>query len=318
MKSLVRFWQDKSSANALEELKTLAQLSSRLAYKASVDGSETKQACRQLSTKYDKHLTSNAAIVKRLTQSQPWTKKAAACHANFSQVFFSLTSISRPWKTWVLERDETEFKKTLDKLLSAFLQTSRGRVMSLEGRIYALEYQQDLLKLWLETPPSLPTPTENAEENTLTYRGVTYRRNALGELITLAAQAKHYAGDIKALTIETGSDEFTQPAAEKSAAQLLSLIKHAPYRPEEQFSFTVLETADFIQAKAARFFLSEQNLGNLTVEEFTRILAAREQLFSALSDCIQSSISAHNAQLRSTSRLIKLAEVMLESIKTTK
>lgn len=316
MKSLIQLWQDSSAENALEDLKWLSQLSSKLGYKAIVDGADTKRSCSLLSIKNDKRLTSNAEIVKRLTQSQPWTKQAQACHAYFAQLFFALTSISKPWKAWVLERKEAEFKKTLDKLLSAFLQTSRGRAMSIEGKIAALKYQQELLKLWLDNPPSFPTQAVNPDKVILKYRGVIYRRNALGELIVLAAQAKHYVENIKELAIES-QGKFTLPAEETSASKILSLIKQAPSWPEEQYAHEVLENAGMAQAKAVRFFLQEQELGDLTEEEFTRILEARTQLFATLGDCIQHSINAHTAQLDATARIIKLAEEILATIKAT-
>lgn len=316
MKSIIQLWQDSSAENALEDLKRLAQLSSKLGYKASVDGADTKRTCSLLSTKNDKQLSSNAEIVTRLTQSQPWTKQAQACHAYFAQLFFALTSISKPWKAWVLERKEAEFKKPLDKLLSAFLQTSRGRAMSIEGKIAALKYQQDLLKLWLDNPPSFPTPAVNQDKVILKYRGVMYRRNALGELIVLAAQAKHYVENIKELAMESHG-EFPLPTEGASASNILSLIKKAPWWPEEEYAHEVLQNAEMAQAKAVRFFLQEQELGDLTEGEFTRILEARAQLFSTLGDCIQHSINAHSAQMDATARIIKLAEDMLAKIKAT-
>ncbi len=316
MKSIIQLWQNLNAENALEDLKRLAQPSSKLGYKASVDGADTKRTCSLLSIKNDKQLTSNAEIVKRLTQSQPWTKQAQACHAYFAQLFFALTSISKPWKAWVLERKEAEFKKTLDKLLSAFLQTSRGRAMSIEGKIAALKYQQELLTLWLDNPPSLPAPAANQDKVTLKYRGVIYRRNALGELIVLAAQAKHYVENIKALAMESHG-EFALRAEGSSASNILSVIKNAPWWPEELYAHEVMENAAMAQAKAVRFFLQEQELGDLTEEEFTRILEARAQLFATLGDCIQHSINAHTAQLDATARIIKLAEEMLATIKAT-
>ncbi len=315
MNFLIHHWQELTAKGALEELKQLALQSDKLAFKAIVDGSEVKRGCLHLSTQNDKRLSSNAEIVKRLSQSQPWAKKINDGNAYFSQAFLALTAISAPWKRWVLERNDPEFTKSLDKLLNALVQTSKGRVMVLQASIDAVTYQQELLTLWLENPPALPTSAANEEKGTFVYRGVTYRINALGALLTLAAQTNYYVAGLKALAVQSKAD-FTIPSGEASAANILSLIRVAPWWPEEQFANEVLENAKLIRAKATSFFFHEQELGDLTQDEYRRILEVRVQLFSALTDCNQSTIEAYKAQLKSTDRIIELTGLMRERVKT--
>jgi hypothetical protein len=250
--------------------------------------------------------------VKRLTQVLPWEEKADACNADFARVYVAVTSVSKPWKAWVLELNEPAIKKVLNELLRAFIQTAKARAMSLDARVAAINYQQEVLKRWLETPPSFPNGDKVTSN--LRYRGVEYRRNVQEELITLSAQARHYADKIKALAIEPSRVKLAHTVKETTAAEALKLLKQSLFCPEEVFAHAVLETAVMIRDKVYRIFVLEQNLGDLTSEEFAKILEERSRVFQALHDCNQRSKDAYLAQQASTARIVGLAEEMLTRI----
>ncbi len=311
LKSFFQSWQNRFYRSELEELVRIQKLSRSLASKASLNGSAAKLSSGQLSPISHRQLSS-VDLVKRLIQVLPWEEKADACNADFARVFFAVTSISRPWKAWVLELNEPAIKKVLNELLRAFIQTAKARAMSLEARVAAINYQQELLKRWLETPPSFPKGDKVTLN--LRYRGVEYRRNVQEELITLSAQARHYADKIKILAIEPSREKLAHTVKETTAAEALKLIKQSLFCPEEVFAHAVLETAVMIREKVYRIFVLEQNLGDLTSEEFTEILKERSRVFQALHYCNQRSIDAYLAQQASTARIVGLAEEMLTRI----
>ncbi len=316
------FYQQKRAEAALEELRPIVRRAEKLAYKAGFDGSQLLQECKSLQGSYELKLLNNSRIVRLLRSSSELSSKADTCSRYFGSVFFDLTSFSRPFSHRVIDCPNTDVKKATAKLLAAFIRTCQGRTMALQGRIEVLKYQEDLVNLWLEHPPTLPPTSDKAREKAevFVYRGVSYSLNALDEILTYSAQAQHIASDMKKLVEagaaqeHTGAQALTLVASGASNAKILGKIGSAPRCQKEQFAFEVLGTGMLIEARVARFLQCEQNLGNLTEEEFTRVLEARQRLGAAYIGCLQCSAVAYKAQIDSTTELIELAQALLVNV----
>lgn len=315
------FVQQQRAEAALEELQPLVRRAEKLAYKGAFDGSRVLQECKSLQGSYDLKLLTNSRIARLLSSKSATSSKIDACSRYFGTVFFDVTSFSRPFRPRVFDYSNSDVKKAATKLLAAFIRTCQGRTMALQGSIEALKYQEDLVNLWLEHPPTQPSNDKASEKaEALVYRGVSYSLNALDEILTYSAQAQHIASDMNKL-VETrtahehaGTQALTMVTEGASSAKILSQIGSAPRSQNERFAFEVLGAGALIEARVARFFQCEQNLGDLTSEDFARVLTARQRLASAYIDCLKCSAVAYKAQIDSTQHLIELTQALLGTV----
>ncbi len=316
------FIQQQRAEAALEELQPLVRRAEKLAYKGAFDGSRVLQECKSLQGSYDLKLLSNSRIARLLSSNSANTSKVDACSRYFGTVFFDVTSFSRPFKPRVFDYSNTDVKKAAAKLLAAFIRTCQGRTMALQGRIEALKYQEELVNLWLEHPPTLPPSKDQTSEQptVAVYRGVSYRVNNLEGIVTFAAQAQHLANGMKNLIdagiaqIQENDESSTSPVLGATRGKILRLISSAPRSLRETLAAEILGMAELIEARVTRFFQCEEDLGNLTAEEFTRVLEARQHLAAAYIDCLKCSAAAHKEQIDSTQQLIELSQALLAKL----
>lgn len=316
------FIRQQRAEAALEELQPLVRRAEKLAYKGAFDGSRVLQECKSLQASYDLKLLTNSRIARLLSSNSANTSKVDACSRYFGTVFFDVTSFSRPFRPRVFDYSNTDVKKAAAKLLAAFIRTCQGRTMALQGRIEALKYQEELVNLWLEHPPTLPQSKDQTSEQTAVavYRGVSYRVNNLEGIVTFAAQAQHLANGMKnqvdagIAQIQENDQSSTSPVPGATRGKILRLISLAPRSLRETLAAEILGMAELIEARVTRFFQCEEDLGNLTAEEFTRVLEARQHLAAAYIDCLKCSAVAHKAQIDSTQQLIELSQALLAKL----
>lgn len=320
------FIQQQRVEAALEELQPMVRRAEKLAYKGAFDGSRVLQECKSLQGSYDLKLLSNSRIARLLSSNSANTSKVNACSRYFGTVFFDVTSFSRPFRPRVFDYSNTDVKKAAAKLLAAFIRTCQGRTMALQGRIEALKYQEELVNLWLEHPPTLPPSNDQANAQAseqaavAVYRGVSYRVNNLEGIVTFAAQAQHLANGMKnqvdagIAQIQENDKSSTSPVFGATRSKILRLISSAPRSLRETLAAEILGMAELIEARVTRFFQCEQDLGNLTAEEFTRVLEARQHLAAAYIDCLKCSAVAYKAQIDSTQNLIELTQALLAKL----
>ncbi len=318
LKRFVDFVQNYRLSSALSELRTTAQRAEQLAFKAAVAGADVQRECRLLERKHPLESLNNDAFAKLLTEPFPWFNQVELTNYYFSSSFEDLVRLIAPWKLNVFERSEQDFVRLRSKLLDSFVRTCHARISYLNGLVEYFHFEKSLVRYWFECEPTFLLEESRPEPKTIEYRGNQLPVVSLDEMFSLSAQVSYYVAAIQTLRsrVEKSLDSAATSNSDtgggnKTVASFRVKLSSFSWSAEEQYAKQVIGLAFRLPYKFRRFTDYEVNLGRLTKEEYSQLLAARNNVATSLFHCFDYCIEAHKGQMASTLRLIDLVRQLI-------
>jgi hypothetical protein len=179
-------------------------------------------------------------------------------------------------------------------------------------------FEKSLVRYWLECEPAFLLEESRPQQKTIEYRGNQVPVFSLDEMFSLSAQVSDYVAAIQTLRSRDAKSDNSAATSKsdagvgnRSVASLRAKISSIARSPEEQYAKQVIGLGFRLPYKFRRFTDYEVNLGQLTQDEYSQLLAARNSIATSLLHCFDYCIEAHKGQIASTLRLVDLVRQLI-------
>lgn len=318
LKRFFDFVQAYRLSSARSELRTTTQRAEQLAFKAAVAGADVLRECRLLERNNPLGLLNHDAFAKLLTEPFPWFNQVDLTNYYFSSLFEDLQSLNAPWKVDVFQRSEQDFVRLRSKLLDSFEQICNARISYLNGLCEYFQFEKSLVRYWLECEPAFLLEESRPEPKTIEYRGNKVPVVSLDEMFSLSAQVSYYVASMQKLRsrVEKSLDSAATSKSDagggnRAVASFRANLSSFSWSVEEQYAKQVIGIGFRLPYKLRRFTDYEVSLGQLTQDEYSQLLAARNNIAISLLHCFDYCIEAHKGQIASTLRLVDLVRQLI-------